>query len=249
MRTSNPTLNDQVFLREPRSYAHTDQVMSLEGTVNKSFILLGILLLTAGWTWFQFFASYNPMSVRGLMMVGGFGGFGVALVTVFKRDWSAYTAPIYSALQGLFIGGLSALFEAQYPGIVIQATSLTFATAASMLISYKMGWIQVSDQFRRGLMIATGAIALVYFVNIIMTLFGSGMPFIHSSGPMGIVFSLVVVGIAALNLLLDFDFIARGSRARLPKYMEWYAAFGLMVTLIWLYIEILRLLAKLRDRR
>jgi uncharacterized YccA/Bax inhibitor family protein len=158
------------------------------------------------------------------------------------------TAPIYAVLEGLFLGGISAIFEMSYPGIVIQAVALTFGTLFCLLAAYKSRLIKVTENFKLGIVAATGAICLIYLVSIIMGFFGASIPMIHSSGPLGIGFSLFVVTIAALNLVLDFDFIERGSEMGAPKYMEWYGAFGLVVTLVWLYIEILRLLSKLRRR-
>jgi uncharacterized YccA/Bax inhibitor family protein len=197
----------------------------------------------------MFYNSGNPDAVMPWMIGGAIGGFIVALITVFKKTWSPITAPIYALLEGLFIGGISSIFEAKYPGIVIQAVGLTFGTLFGLLVAYKTGFIKATENFKLGVVAATGGIALIYFVSFILGFFGVGVPFIHESGLMGIGFSLFVVVIAALNLVLDFDFIEHGAEHGAPKYMEWYAAFGLMVTLVWLYIEILRLLAKLRDRR
>jgi uncharacterized YccA/Bax inhibitor family protein len=182
------------------------------------------------------------------MLVGIIGGLIVALVTVFKQTWAPVTAPVYGLLEGLAIGGISAMFEAQYPGIVIQAVALTFGTCLVLLLAYKSRLIQATENFKLGVVAATGAIALIYFVSFILRMFGVHMPYIHGSGLIGIGFSIAVVTIAALNLVLDFDFIERGVQTGAPRYMEWYGAFGLMVTLIWLYIEILRLLSKLRSR-
>jgi uncharacterized YccA/Bax inhibitor family protein len=165
---------------------------------------------------------------------------------VFKKEWSAVTAPIYALLQGFVVGGLSAFYEAQFPGIVIQAVGLTFGTLFCLLMAYKFGLIKATENFKLGIVAATGAIALLYLVNIVMSMFGKPIGFIHDSGMLGIIFSVVVVVIAALNLVLDFDFIENGAENGAPKYMEWYGAFGLTVTLVWLYLEILRLLAKLR---
>ena len=197
----------------------------------------------------MFYASGNPAAVMPWMIGGAIGGFVVALITVFKKTWSPITAPIYALLEGLFIGCISSTFEARYPGIVIQAVGLTFGTLFGLLVAYKTGIIKATENFKLGVVAATGGIALIYFVSIILGFLGIGVPFIHESGLLGIGFSLFVVVIAALNLVLDFDFIEHGAEQGAPKYMEWYAAFGLMVTLVWLYIEILRLLAKLRDRR
>ena len=166
--------------------------------------------------------------------------------SIFLKQYSAVTAPIYALLEGLAIGGISSVYEARYPGVVIQATGLTFGTMACLLLAYRSGMIRVTDKFRLGIVAATGAIALLYIVDIVLSLFHMPIGFIHQGGTLGIVFSAVVVTVAALNLVLDFDFIQRGVAYGAPKYMEWYAAFGLMVTLVWLYLEILRLLSKLR---
>lgn len=246
MRTANPALADNVFTRS--GYGGTE-TMTMEGTATKSAILLGLILISAGYTWNQFFTTGNPNAVVPYMMGGAIGGFICAMVTIFKKEWARYTAPAYALMQGLFIGGISSLFEASYPGIVIQSVGLTFGTLAAMLFFYKSGIIQVTDKLRMGIFAATGAIALIYLFSMILGFFGVAIPLIHGSGPIGILFSLVVVGVAAFNLVLDFDLIERGERNGAPKFMEWYGAFALMVTLIWLYIEILRLLAKMRDRR
>ena len=170
------------------------------------------------------------------------------VITMFKKHWSGITAPIYALLQGLAMGGISAIAEAQYPGIVIQAIGLTFGTLASLLFCYKTGIIKPTENFRLMVVSATMGIGVLYLVSFVMSFFGSGIGFIHSNGLFGIGFSLFVVAIAALNLVLDFDFIEQGAEYNAPKYMEWFGAFSLMVTLIWLYLEILRLLMKLRSR-
>ena len=247
MRTANPALNDKTF-RGLGYAADASDMMTIQGTVNKTGILLLFLFLTAGWTWNSFFETGNPAAIAPLTMVGAFGGFIVAMVTVFKKTWAPITAPLYAALEGLFLGGISAVFEARFPGIVIQAVALTFGTLFSLLLAYKSGVIKPTENFKLGIVAATGGIGLIYFVTIILGFFGIQMPFIHDSGILGIGFSLFVVVIAALNLVLDFDFIENGAEAGIPKYMEWYAAFGLLVTLVWLYIEILRLLSKLNSR-
>jgi uncharacterized YccA/Bax inhibitor family protein len=248
MRTANPALNKKTF-QDYTAEAAASKPMTIQGTVNIAALLLCCLLVSAGWTWNMFYNSGNPDAVMPWMIGGAIGGFIVALITVFKKTWSPITAPIYALLEGLFIGGISSIFEAKYPGIVIQAVGLTFGTLFGLLVAYKTGFIKATENFKLGVVAATGGIALIYFVSFILGFFGVGVPFIHESGLMGIGFSLFVVVIAALNLVLDFDFIEHGAEHGAPKYMEWYAAFGLMVTLVWLYIEILRLLAKLRDRR
>ncbi|MBS7458701.1 Bax inhibitor-1/YccA family protein [Coralloluteibacterium stylophorae] len=249
MRSGNPALNDKTFL-DIGSGAVVDRggAMTVNGTVNRTALLLIISLVTAMFTWSRFFAADgDPSAVMPFVVGGAIGGFVVALVTIFKKNIAAYTAPLYAALEGLFIGGLSAMFEAQFPGIVLQAVGLTFGVLAAMLIAYRTGVIRATEKFRMGVVAATGGIALLYLVNIVMHFFGSGIPFIHEGGAIGIGFSLVVVVIAALNLVLDFDTIERGVEAGAPKYMEWYGAFSLLVTLVWLYLELLRLLAKSRE--
>jgi uncharacterized YccA/Bax inhibitor family protein len=242
MRSGNPVLSDNTF----RGLARTGEPMTLAGTVNRTAILLALVLITAGWTWNQFYVGQDAAAVAPYMWVGLIGGLIMALVTVFKRTWAPITAPIYALLEGLAIGGISAVFEARFPGIVLQAVALTFGTAAALLIAYRSRLIRATETFKRGVVAATGGILLVYVVDIVLRFFGVGIPFIHESGVIGIGFSIFVVIIAALNLVLDFDFIETGVAQRAPKYMEWFGAFALMVTLIWLYLEILRLLAKSR---
>lgn len=248
MRTANPALTDKTF-RGIR-VADRSMAMTVQGTVNKTAILLVLVLLGAWWTWNMFYSSgENPALVQPWIIGGAIGGLIVAVITIFKKEWAAITAPLYSLLEGLVLGGLSSVFEAMYPGIVIQAVGLTFGTLFGLLIAYKSGWIKVTENFKLGVVAATGGIFMVYMASWIIGFFGIRMPFIHESGIIGIGFSVFVVVVAAMNLVLDFDFIEHGAESGAPKYMEWYAAFGLMVTLIWLYIEILRLLAKLRSRR
>lgn len=242
MRTSNPMLKEQAFAQ---SIPGTE-TMTLQGTVNKSVIMLALVVMAAGWTW-NLFYNQGPAVVMPWMMTGLIGGLIVAMVTIFKASWAPATAPAYAILEGLALGGISAIFELRFPGIVIQAVGLTFGTLFALLIAYKSGVIKATENFRLGIVAATGGIALVYLVGFVGSFFGWQIPLIHESGLVGILFSLFVVVIAALNLVLDFDFIERGHGVA-PKYMEWYGAFGLLVTLIWLYLELLRLLSKLRDR-
>lgn len=248
MRTANPALNAKTFTDVPR-IVDPARVMTIQGTVNKTLLMLVLVLIPAVWVWNKFFATGNPQAIMFWLYGGVIGGFIVALVTIFKKQWSPVTAPLYSVLEGLAIGGISSFFEAQFPGIVIQAVALTFGTLFCLLLAYKSRLIKVTAKFRLGVVAATGGIVLIYVITIVLGFFGIRMPYIHESGIIGIGFSLFVVIIAALNLVLDFDFIEKGAAAGAPKFMEWYAAFGLMVTLIWLYLEILRLLAKTRSRR
>ena len=240
MRSSNPALSNKVFQRVTSG----EGSMSIEGTVNKTGILLALVILSAGLTW----NSTAAGGLSPLVILGGIGGFITALITIFKQTASPITAPIYAVCQGLFLGGLSALFERQYPGIVTQAVGLTFGVAFCLLGAYKSGMIKVTENFRMGVAAATGGLFLFYMVTFILGLFGMQFTSIFGSSLLGIGFSLFVVGIAALNLVMDFDFIESAAEQGAPKYMEWYGAFGLMVTLIWLYMEILRLLSKLRGR-
>jgi uncharacterized YccA/Bax inhibitor family protein len=241
-------LNDSTFSRYAQRYTDAE-AMTLSGTVNKTGILLLLCLMPAAWVWQKFSAAQSPEAVYPYMIGGAIGGFVVALVTVFKKEWAPLSTPVYAILEGLFLGGISAVFEARFPGIVIQAVGLTFGTLFGLLMAYKSGLIRATENFKLGIVAATGGIALVYLAGFVLGFFGVSIPYIHGSGLIGIGFSLFVVVIAALNLVLDFDFIEQGAAMGAPKYMEWYGAFGLLVTLIWLYLEILRLLAKLRSRR
>jgi uncharacterized YccA/Bax inhibitor family protein len=244
MRTGNPTLSTKTF----SGLTHTGQAMTLNGTVQKTALLLFGVVATATLSWRRTAGTEDPSALLPYILIGGLGGFIVALVTIFKKEWSPVTAPLYAVLEGLFLGVISAMFEAMYPGIVFQAVILTFGTLASLLLAYQTGLIRATENFKLGVTAATGGIALIYLVGFVMSFFGAGIPYIHESGMIGIGFSLFVVVIAALNLVLDFDFIENGVEKGAPKYMEWYASFGLLVTLIWLYLEILRLLSKLRSR-
>lgn len=248
MRSSNPTLSDDTFTRYGYTRDMTD-TMTVQGVVVKTLILLLFTLLSAGFVWSKFYQSGGSASaVNGWMMAGAIGGFIVALITTFKMQWAPVTAILYAILEGFFIGGLSSIMEASYPGIVIQATGLTFTTLASMLFAYQSGLIPASQNFRLGIVAATGGLAVFYLIAFGLSFFNIQVPGVFGSGWVGIAFSLFAVTIAALNFVLDFDFIVAGARNRAPKFMEWYAGFAMMVTLIWLYIESLRLLAKLRDR-
>lgn len=252
MRTANPALNDSVFTQSRQLVGVGDERMTIGGTVNRCFILLALLVASAAWCWDL--ATPAPLAEAPsvgaplLIMIGAIGGFIVALITIFKKTWAPVTAPIYALLEGLVLGGISAAMEARYPGIVIQAVLGTFGTLGALLFAYRSGLIKATENFKLGVVAATGGIFFVYLISFVLGFFGVQVPMIHDSGPIGILFSVAVVIIAALNLVLDFDFIENGERSGAPKFMEWYAAFGLMVTLIWLYLEILRLLSKVRSR-
>lgn len=248
MTTSNPAFNGTTYTVNGVR-AGFGSSMTVSGTVNKAGILLLCVLATATWTWNQFLTTGNPAAVGGYIMIGAFGGLIAALVTMFKKEWSPVTAPVYALLEGLFLGALSATFELRFPGIAIESVALTFGTCFCMLLAYRSGLIRPTQKLMMGVVAATGGITLVYLTTMVLGLFHIQVPGIYGSGPLGIAFSLVVCGVAALNLVLDFNFIEQGARQSAPKYMEWYSAFGLMVTLIWLYLEMLRLMSKFRDRR
>ena len=250
MRTANPALNEKTFGRFDVYAAPT--TMTVKGTATKTVMLLLLLVLAAGFTWSQVQAAAlagNFQQIAPWMFGGLIVGLIFAIITCFKPNWAPVTAPIYATAEGLFLGSLSALVEMRYPGIAFQAVCLTFGTLFTLMTAYQAGWIRASENFKAGVTAATGGIFMIYMATWILGFFGVGIPFIHEAGLIGIGFSVFVVIIAALNLVLDFDFIEAASARGAPKYMEWYGAFGLLVTLVWLYIEILRLLAKLRSRR
>lgn len=246
VNSSNPAFGKKIFDNYSRDTSATE-VMTIQGTVNKIAMMLILVVAGAAYTWGKVFAAGDAVSgmaaVRGIMALGGIGGFVVALITVFNKQKAPILAPIYAILEGLFIGGLSAYFEAMMPGLVLRAVVLTFAVLFALLFAYKTRIIKVTEKFRAGVFAATAGIAVAYLMSIVLGMFGINMGFMHGGGTIGLLVSLGIVIVAALNLVLDFDFIEKGSQAGLPKYFEWYGAFGLMVTLIWLYIEILRLLA------
>jgi len=244
MRTSNPALNEKAF----KGQVAVGEAMTLQGTVNKTGLLLLCVVATAAWTW-GLAHSNRPEAVYPWMIGGIIGGFVVALATIFKQNWAPLTAPIYALLEGFALGGISAIFEQTYHGIAIQAVGLTFGTLFVMLLAYKTGMIRATQRFKTGVIAATGGIMVFYLIGMVLRVFFHfQIQVIYAGGLWGILFSLFVVIIAALNLVLDFDMIETGVSGGAPKYMEWYGAFGLMVTLIWLYLEILRLLGKVRRR-
>jgi len=250
MRSGNPALKESTFLDlgSGTVVSRADGAMTLNGTINKTGLLLLLAVITAAFAWNQVEITAEGMT-GGLYVWGGLiGGFILAMVTVFKKQWAPVTAPMYALVEGFFLGGISAVFEARYPGIAFQAVLLTFGTLFALLMAYRSGLIKATENFKLGVVAATGGIALVYLATIVLGFFGIDIPMIHDNGIVGIGFSLFVVVIAALNLVLDFDFIETGVERGAPKYMEWYGAFGLMVTLVWLYIEFLRLLSKLQSR-
>jgi len=222
--------------------------MTVQGTVNKAFLMLIVLMGAALWPWSQYLATGNPAVVGVPVLIGAIGGLVLALIISFRQHTAPYLALPYAALEGLVIGGISAVLERRYPGIAIQATALTFGVLAALLLAYKARLIQATARFRAIVVGATGAIFLLYLVSMVLNLFHVATPFMYDSSALSIGLSLIIVGIAALNLVLDFDLIESGVALGAPRYMEWYGAFGLLVTLVWLYIEILRLLSKVLQR-
>jgi uncharacterized YccA/Bax inhibitor family protein len=246
-KSGNPTITEKLF--EKSLTAGAEHTMTVRGTMNKFGFMFLMVMATAFYTWNAFNGGQDVM---GYMLTGAIGGLVVALVIVFKQQWAGYLAPAYALLEGLFVGGISAYYNAQFesvaPYIIIQAVGLTFGTAISMFALYQFKVIQATEKFKSVVIMATMGIAVFYLISFVLRMFGISIPFIHEGSTFGIIFSLVVVVVAALNLILDFDMIEKGSQMGAPKYMEWYGAFGLMVTIVWLYLEILRLLGKLNSR-
>ena len=250
MRSGNPVLKESTFLDlgSGTVVSRDSGAMTLNGTVSKTGILLLLCVITATFAWMQV-STPAGMANAGVYVWGGaIGGLVLAMVTIFKKEWAPVSAPLYALVEGFFLGAISAMYEARFGGIVFQAVLLTFGTLFALLFAYRSGLIKATENFKMGVVAATGGIFLVYLATIVLGFFGINIPMIHDNGIIGIGFSLFVIVIAALNLVLDFDFIETGVERGAPKYMEWYGAFGLMITLVWLYIEFLRLLSKLQSR-
>ncbi len=251
MRSGNPALKDTTFLdlHSGTVVRRDGDAMTLVGTVNKTGLLLLLCVITATFAWSQIgFTAAGAVGAGPYLWGGAIGGLVLALVTTFKKEWSPVTAPLYALVQGFFLGAISAMYNHRFEGIVLQAVMLTIGTLFALLFAYRSGLIRATENFKLGVVAATGGIALLYLVTMGLGMFGINVPYIHESGLIGIGFSLFVVVIAALNLVLDFDLIESGVEQNAPKHMEWYGAFGLMVTLVWLYVEFLRLLSKLQSR-
>jgi uncharacterized YccA/Bax inhibitor family protein len=242
-KTGNPILRTKAF---NQTGVITGDRMTVAGTIGKSIIMLVLLTLTAGWVWGQFYATGSAQAVMPYVLGGVIGGLVFALATTFKPNWSPITAPLYAICEGLALGGISALFEMSYHGIVIQAVGLTLAVAFGMLVLYRTGIIKVTDRLRRMIFAATTGILLFYLVTWVVSFFGVDTSLVYGHSGLSIGISLLIVGIAAFNLVLDFDIIAQQTAVGAPRFMEWYGAFALMVTLVWLYLEILRLLGNTR---
>jgi uncharacterized YccA/Bax inhibitor family protein len=245
VRSGNPGLNETTFSGQPRP-ATASERMTLQGSINKSFLLLVVLLAGALWPWSQYLATGDASVVTTSILIGALGGLVAGIIISFKPTTAPFLAVPYAALEGLAMGGFSALLERRYPGIAIQAVGLTFGVLAILLVAYSMRLIRATQRFRSIVIGATGAIALLYVATMVLGFFHIQVPVLNESSPLGIIVSLVICGVAALNLVLDFDLIESGVARGAPRYMEWYSAFGLLVTLVWLYLEILRLLSKVR---
>ncbi len=242
MRNSNPVFNSNLYDAAQSSSSHA---MTFQGTVNKTGFLFILLFFAASITWRYSFEA--PGTAKELMMVGFGGSLIFSLLTIFMKQNARFFAPIYAVFEGLLLGAISAAYAMLYNGIVFHALLLTFGTLGCMLFAYKTGLIKVTARFQAGIITATAGIFFAYLGSMLLGMFGFASPF-ASTGPMGIVISLVIVGVAALNLLLDFERVNQGVQNGAPEYLEWYSAFGIMVTIVWLYLEILRLLSKLRSR-
>lgn len=246
LKSSNPTLQEKSYEGTIFQGMTAGQEMTVKGTMNKFGFLLLMMIGTTIFSWNYFNNGNNPMP---LIITGVVGGLVLAIVMMFKKTWSPYLAPAYALFEGLFVGAISAMYDYVYPGLPTQAVALTLLVTLVMFLIYRYRIIKVTGRFRMIVVIATAALALFYLVQwITYMIMGSPIgSFTNASTPLGIGFSVLVVGLASLNLLLNFDTIEKGAEMRAAKYMEWYSAFGLLVTLVWLYLEILRLLSKLRD--
>ena len=250
-KTGNPTLTEKIFDKSLHDNANAVGVMSVRGTMNKFGFLLLMVMASAMYVW-NVYAEGNTNTATTLMIAGAIGGLVLALVVMFKPQWAGYITPAYGILEGLFIGGISAFFNAMftnsYPNIILHAVGLTLGVAVAMFFLYNFRIITVTNKLRSIIMSATMGIGLFYLIVWISGMFGFEMGFAFDSSPLSIGISLFIVCIAALNLLLDFDAIEKAAEMGAPKYMEWYGAFGLLVTLVWLYLEMLKLLSKLNSK-
>lgn len=253
--SGNPTLSEKIFRKS--SAELSTETMTVRGSINKFGFLLLMVLGGAAFTWNRYYDQVlietASQSVMPFLLIGIFGGMACVIAIMIKPNWSPYVAPAYALLEGLFIGGLSAIvndaFQERYPGIVMQAVGLTFGVAIAMFLLYNFRIIKATEKFKSVIISATMGIALFYLISMVLRWFGVNMPFMYDSSALGIGISLFVVAIAALNLILDFDMIEKGAETGAPKFMEWYGAFGLLVTMVWLYLEILKLLMRFAGRR
>ena len=251
-KSGNPTLTEKMFDKSMHLEANLQGTMSVRGAINKFGFLMLMVLAGAGYSW-HLFEEGQTGQLTTLMMVGIIGGLITAVAISFKPNWAAYLAPLYGLLEGLFIGAISAMlneaFAKKYPGLVMQAVGLTFGVAIAMFLLYNFRVIKATEKFKSVIIASTLGIGIFYFLTIVLGWFGVNVTFMYDSSMLSIGISLFVVAIAALNLILDFDMIERGAEMGAPKFMEWYGAFALLVTLVWLYMEILRLLSKLGNNK
>ncbi|NCI48674.1 Bax inhibitor-1/YccA family protein [Sediminibacterium roseum] len=251
-KSGNPTLTQKMFDRSKQIEANMQGTMSVRGAINKFGFLLLMVIAGAAYTW-NLFENGQPNTMYGWMIGGMIGGLITAIAITFKPNWAAYLAPLYGLFEGLFIGGISVVINAQfakaYPGLIMQAVGLTFGVAIAMFILYNFRIIKATEKFKSVVISATLGIAVFYLISMVLRMFGVSMPFFYDSSALSIGISLFVVAIAALNLILDFDMIEQGAERGAPKFMEWYGAFGLLVTMVWLYLEIVRLLSKLANNK
>jgi len=252
--TSNPVFSRNIF-GKAMSASYSEEQMTVRGTMNKTMLILLFVLASAYFVWQRFFEAYSPenplaamSTIKLYLAIGGIGGFIVAMIASFSPRKAGFFTPIYAIFEGMFLGGISAMFEAQLPGLIIRAVAITFAVFLGMLLIYQQRIIKVTGKFRRGMIAAIFGIMMIYLVGWISSLFGANLSFLSGGGTFGIIFSLIVTGISAFSLLLDFDFIEQNAQMGAPKYMEWYSVFGLLVSLVWLYINILKLLAIFSSR-
>lgn len=250
-KSGNPTLTQKMFDKSMHVEADLQGTMSVRGAINKFGFLMLMVIAGAAYNW-HLFEQGQPSMVTTLLMVGVFGGLITGIVISFKPNWAGYLAPLYGLLEGLFIGGISAILNAafaeKYPGLIMQAVGLTFGVAIAMFLLYNFRVINATERFKSVIFTATLGIGIFYLLTMVLRMFGVNVGFMTDSSLLSIGISLFIVAIAALNLILDFDMIEQGAERGAPKFMEWYGAFGLMVTLVWLYLEILRLLSKLGSR-
>lgn len=237
--SSNPVLNEKRFADQEAILSSDGRTMTAGGAVTKTLLLGMLMLCTAGIS----FLAPSPLFMWG----GAIAGLVIVVIASFKPVWSPVLAPLYALAEGLFLGAVTAIFAAAYDGIVLQAVTLTIGMLFIMLFLYQARIIVVTQRLRSGIIMATVAVMVVYLASWGLSFFGIQIPYLHEGGIMGIGISVVIIGIASMNLLLDFDMFEKGEQLGAPKYMEWFAAMGLLVTLVWLYIEFLRLLSKLRD--
>ncbi|MDQ6830030.1 MAG: Bax inhibitor-1/YccA family protein [Gemmatimonadota bacterium] len=243
MARSNPAFRGDIF-RTAHAGSATDR-MTVSGTVIKSMVLILLTALSTAWVWSN---NRGGDMLQPAMLVGGLGGFIVAMITVFRPQVSPFTAPVYAVLEGIFLGAISALYQARFHGLPATAVGLTVMVALGMLVAYSVGLLKATETFKRVIVSATIGIGLFYLFSIVLGFFGVHMSVMYDSSPLGIGLSLVITAVAAFNLILDFDMIEQGAKMGAAKYMEWYGGFALLVTLIWLYLEMLRLLSRLQRR-